>query len=104
MRPIGSRQLHHSRTSIFVNPNRGGGPRASSDRFDARAFHQRLPGYAPTRLQDAPPLAEPLGLARLSIKDESTRLGLPAFKILGASWATYRLLTTRLGHDPQWDS
>jgi diaminopropionate ammonia-lyase len=31
------------------------------------------------------------------IKDESSRLGLPAFKILGASWAVYRALEKRLG-------
>lgn len=29
------------------------------------------------------------------MKDESSRLGLPAFKILGASWATYRALSER---------
>jgi diaminopropionate ammonia-lyase len=69
---------------------------------DPRAFHHRLPDYAPTPLHDAHALATHLGLARLSIKDESSRLGLPAFKILGASWATYRLLTTRLGHEPPW--
>jgi len=69
---------------------------------DPRPFHRRLPGYAPTQLHDAPALAEPLGLARLSIKDESDRLGLPAFKILGASWAIYRLLTARLGDEPRW--
>jgi diaminopropionate ammonia-lyase len=34
------------------------------------------------------------------VKDESQRLGLPAFKILGASWATYRLLCQRLGQEP----
>jgi diaminopropionate ammonia-lyase len=70
--------------------------------LDPRAFHRRLPGYAPTPLHDAPALAQPLGLTRLSIKDESTRLGLPSFKILGASWATYRLLSERIGHEPAW--
>jgi diaminopropionate ammonia-lyase len=69
---------------------------------EPRAFHRRLPDYAPTPLHDAPALAAPLGLARVSIKDESSRLGLPSFKILGASWATYRLLTARLGHEPAW--
>ena len=34
-------------------------------------------------------------------KDESHRLGLPAFKILGASWAAYRTLCLRLGHQPE---
>lgn len=50
-------------------------------------FHQRLPGYAPTPLANSPQLAARLGVGKLWIKDESSRLGLPAFKILGASWA-----------------
>ncbi len=61
------------------------------------AFHRRLPGYAPTPLIDAPDLARSLGLGQLLIKDESHRLGLPAFKILGASWAIYCALEQRLG-------
>jgi diaminopropionate ammonia-lyase len=36
------------------------------------------------------------------VKDESHRLGMPAFKILGASWAVYRLLVSMLGHEPAW--
>jgi diaminopropionate ammonia-lyase len=51
---------------------------------------------------DASALASPFGLASLHVKDESQRLGLPAFKILGASWATYRLLVDRLGDEPEW--
>ena len=31
------------------------------------------------------------------LKDESSRLGLPAFKILGASWAVYRACEARAG-------
>jgi diaminopropionate ammonia-lyase len=60
-------------------------------------FHRRLPGYSPTPLIDAPELARTLGIGQLLMKDESSRLGLPAFKILGASWAVYRALETRLG-------
>ena len=56
------------------------------------AFHQRLPGYAPTSLIDATGIAARLGCERVWIKNESSRLGLPAFKIMGASWATYRAL------------
>ncbi len=61
------------------------------------AFHQRLPTYATTPLIDVPELARTLGIGQLLIKDESHRLALPAFKILGASWAVYRALETRLG-------
>jgi diaminopropionate ammonia-lyase len=53
----------------------------------APAFHASLPGYRPSRLRDMPGLALELGLGAVAIKDESDRLGLPAFKILGASWA-----------------
>jgi diaminopropionate ammonia-lyase len=38
-------------------------------------------------------LAAELGVARVLVKDESERLGLPAFKILGASWAIERALS-----------
>jgi diaminopropionate ammonia-lyase len=61
------------------------------------AFHQRLNGYAPTPLIRAPDLARMLGVGQVLLKDESIRLGLPAFKILGASWAIYRALESRVG-------
>ncbi|MBW8482868.1 pyridoxal-phosphate dependent enzyme [Actinomadura parmotrematis] len=57
---------------------------------DVAAFHAALPGYAPTPLVEIPDLAAELGAARLFVKDESARLGLPAFKILGASWGLHR--------------
>jgi len=53
-----------------------------------RSFHQSLPRYAITPLYSCPLLAERLGVARVLVKDESKRLGLPSFKMLGASWAT----------------
>jgi diaminopropionate ammonia-lyase len=61
------------------------------------AFHERLPGYVPTPLIDAPELAQLLGVGQVLLKNESSRLGLPAFKILGASWAVYCALESRLG-------
>ena len=51
---------------------------------EVRTFHASLPGYAPTPLHD---LGDGVWL-----KDESNRLGLPAFKVLGASWAIERTL------------
>lgn len=62
-----------------------------------RDFHRTLPGYAPTPLVDLPALAEELGVGRVLVKDESSRLGLPAFKILGASWACRRVLDRQPG-------
>jgi diaminopropionate ammonia-lyase len=72
------------------------------------AFHQRLPGYAPTPLHDMPTLAAAAGVGRVLVKDESSRLGLPAFKVLGASWAVNRvlggMLADRLGAEPAWST
>ena len=62
------------------------------------AFHQTLPGYAPTPLVDLPSLAAELGVGRMLVKDESARLGLRAFKVLGASWACSRVLQLSLIH------
>jgi diaminopropionate ammonia-lyase len=57
-----------------------------------RTFHRSLPGYAVTPVHELPALAQALWVARVAVKDESSRLGLPAFKMLGASWAVYRCL------------
>lgn len=54
------------------------------------SFHRLLPNYATTPLHPLPSLAQSLGLAHILLKDESNRFGLPAFKILGASWATFK--------------
>jgi len=58
----------------------------------AREFHRSLPGFADTPLTEVPALAAELGLGRVFMKDESARLGLPAFKVLGASWAVHQAL------------
>src|SRR5947209_832150 len=68
------------------------------------AFHRKLPGYAPTPLRTLPTIAARLGVGRVVAKVESSRLGLPAFKMLGASWGTYRALVQRLGHEPEWST
>jgi diaminopropionate ammonia-lyase len=62
---------------------------------EVRAYHASLPGYAPTPLVEVPALAAELGAGRVFVKDESARLGLPAFKILGASWAVRQVLARR---------
>jgi diaminopropionate ammonia-lyase len=88
---------------FFVNPGRRHDVPATTSARLSPAFHRRLPRYAPTPIVDASGLARELDLATLSVKSESERLGLPSFKILGASWAVYRLLVRRLGHEPGWD-
>ena len=64
---------------------------------DAADFHASLPGYRPTPVHDLPELAREVGVGALLVKDESDRLGLPAFKILGASWAIERALREQPG-------
>ena len=59
---------------------------------DAVAFHRGIDGYAPTPVRPLDHVARELGLEAVLVKDESDRLGLPAFKILGASWAVERAL------------
>lgn len=64
------------------------------------AFHETLPGFAPTPLRPAPECAAALGVRSVHVKDESMRVGMPAFKILGASWATYRVMMRHFGKEP----
>lgn len=65
-------------------------------------FHQKLPGYAVTPLIHAPQLAAALGVRDVWVKDEANRLNLPAYKVLGASWAVYRELATLFGPFTPW--
>lgn len=75
-----------------------------SSTTDALKFHQKLPSFMATRLVDAPITAAHLGVRHVWIKDESNRLSLPAYKILGASWATYRALENRFGPFQSWSN
>jgi diaminopropionate ammonia-lyase len=59
---------------------------------DPSRFHEALPGYAATPLRENPALADRLCVGRVLIKMETDRLGLPSFKVLGASWATVQAL------------
>jgi diaminopropionate ammonia-lyase len=62
-----------------------------------RAFHASMAGYRPTPLREAPAAARRLGVGEVLVKDESERLGLPSFKVLGASWAIQRAVVEHLG-------
>ena len=90
------------REDVFRQNSRGVPPAATSA-FDVsiiQSFHSSLPGYAVTPLHRLPSLASELGTTEVFVKDESTRLGLPAFKIQGASWAIHRALCQELQLDP----
>jgi diaminopropionate ammonia-lyase len=63
------------------------------DYRDARAYFATHPELSPTPLRKLPALAASLGLGAVSVKDESGRFGLNAFKILGVRYAVHRLLS-----------
>jgi diaminopropionate ammonia-lyase len=89
---------------LLRNPGRAAMTTGLDSNREPLEFHRKLPGYAPTPLIDAPSLATALGVHRVLVKVESDRFGLPAFKMLGASWATYRSLVARLGAEPEWST
>ena len=61
-------------------------------------LHRKLPDYGQTPLHAlSNKLCSQLRVKNVLFKDESNRFGLPAFKILGASWASYRAATKQLG-------
>jgi diaminopropionate ammonia-lyase len=84
-------------TKIFVNPHASSAIEGEFPSQEAFDFHKKLPGYQQSPLIDAPSIATTLGVAKVWVKDESSRFGLPAFKFLGASWATYRALLKQIG-------
>jgi diaminopropionate ammonia-lyase len=65
-----------------------------------RDLHRTMPGYAVTPLVPLDDLAGRLGIGAVWVKDESWRLELPSFKILGGSWAVHRLVCRRAGVSP----
>lgn len=66
-----------------------------------RSFHRQLPGYRMSPLKRLSNLAVKLGLGGIWVKDESARLDLRSFKVLGGSYAIYKLLQKRLGMEGQ---
>ncbi|KAJ5526223.1 hypothetical protein N7494_012873 [Penicillium frequentans] len=86
-----------SRRPIYLNPA-AAGERCDDPLFTgATDFHKSLPNYAPTPLVSLPAIATELGVKAVFVKDESNRFGLPSFKVLGASWGTFRALSQNLG-------
>lgn len=90
-----------SRSGILLpNPHRKQGYVTPAPAGNARLLHRSLPGYAPTPLRPLTGVAARLGVGAVWLKDEAGRLGLPAYKVLGAVWATWRVLERRFGLGP----
>jgi diaminopropionate ammonia-lyase len=83
--------------SVYINTNRKTLTALPSHNPKVRIFHESLPHYHPTPLVSLPEIAQELGIKHLLVKDESSRLGLTAFKILGASWATAKAVAKYVG-------
>lgn len=65
----------------------------------ARTFHKSFPQYDETPLANLTHMADFLGLKGLSVKDESYRFGLNAFKVLGGSFAIANFVAKQTGKD-----
>ncbi|KAL4780345.1 tryptophan synthase beta subunit-like PLP-dependent enzyme [Aspergillus varians] len=84
------------RRPIFINPSTTNQTASFQEVKGLTQFHQSLTGYTSTPLTPLPSLATELGVRAVLVKDESNRLGLPAFKVLGASWGCYRAVAAHL--------
>ncbi|KEF62235.1 uncharacterized protein A1O9_00207 [Exophiala aquamarina CBS 119918] len=85
-------------SKIYINPSARTWSHSYKDSVtQAQEFHRRLPGYQESPLVHLPDTATALRVKAVFVKDESSRLGLPAFKILGASWGTFRAIASQTG-------
>jgi diaminopropionate ammonia-lyase len=83
---------------LFLNPTTSDSPISSAciDPVIVQ-FHRTLPQYSRTPFVGLVGVANELKLGGVFVKDETSRFGLSSFKILGASWATFRAVTEALG-------
>lgn len=65
----------------------------------AREFHMSFDNYEATPLVSLGNLSKALGLKSILVKDESSRFGLNAFKVLGGTYAITQLICKKLGVD-----
>lgn len=77
---------------LDYNPDLGSGVQTIIDDFEAPfIFHKSLPEYKETPLYRLEHLAKTLGINNIFIKDEGSRFGTFALKILGASYAIHTI-------------
>lgn len=82
-----------------MNHARPAPPELSGGESGALAFHRTMPNYKPTPIWTLDGVARALDIETLWVKDESSRLDLPSFKILGGAWAVNRLVHQLAGLD-----
>jgi diaminopropionate ammonia-lyase len=66
---------------------------------EARRFHRQIPGFRMSPLVALPNLAHLFKVSGLWVKNESVRLQLNSFKVLGGAYAIYKFLLKRLGKE-----
>lgn len=62
----------------------------------AKKFHRQIPGFRMSPLRSLSHLAQMFGVGGIWTKDESVRLELNSFKVLGGSFAIYRFVQEKL--------
>jgi diaminopropionate ammonia-lyase len=89
---------HYNFRALFQNPTTEIIPKNFTEEVADRvySFHKQLPGYSPTELISLGELAAYWGVSDIFVKDESTRFGLKAFKVLGGSYAVAQLICREL--------
>lgn len=98
---MGLSSSNTSRLPIWTNPSASSFQHTLNSDLDlSQKFHINLPGFQVTPLVPLDDLAVDLGVKRVFVKDESKRVDLPAFKILGASWGTFCAVAERVAMKP----
>lgn len=69
---------------------------------DTRKFHDGIPGFEMTPLKSLRKMANFMGLGGIWVKDESCRLSLNSFKVLGGSYAIYRFIKKLIGEEREF--
>ena len=89
--------------SIVSNTNRGGAVDTSAYSFanteKIRRLHRSLNAYNVTPLVELKNFAREKNIGAVFVKDESSRFGLKAFKVLGSVWAIYKVISRELKLD-----
>ena len=91
-----------TRRSIYSNPLARSwvSPAPTHDSKAIINFHRSLPDCSPTKLHSLDAVAKELGVKSILLKDETNRLGLPSFKILGASWGIRQAIVKHASLSP----
>ena len=66
-----------------------------------RRYHESFPQYHRTPLVALPRTAAHFGVSNIYVKNENTRFGLNAFKVLGGSYAIGAVIAEKLGVPPE---